>query len=114
MEIEREIVLPATREEAWSALTEPDELREWFANDVELEAIPGGDAVFRWDNGEERRAVVESVEEQERLVLHFDDDGYVELALEDAVGGTLVRVRETAPTFGVALEIQACFAWATV
>jgi uncharacterized protein YndB with AHSA1/START domain len=113
MEIEREIVLPATREEAWSALTEPDELREWFANDVELEAVPGGDAVFRWDNGEERRAVVESVEEHERLVLHFEDDGYVELELEDAIGGTLVRVRESAPTFGVALEIQAC-AWATV
>ena len=64
-------------------------------------------------NGEERRAVVESIEEQERLVLHFDDDGYVELALEDVLGGTLVRVRETAPSFGVALEMQACVAWAT-
>ena len=113
MEIEREIVLPATREEAWSALTEPEELEEWFANDVELDAVPGGDAVFRWENGEERRAVVESIEEQERLVLHFDDDGVVELALEDVLGGTLVRVRETTPSFGAALELQACVAWAT-
>lgn len=112
MKIEREIILPTTREEAWSALTEAEELREWFANDVELEAVPGGDAVFRWDNGEERHAVVEAVDELERVVFHFDDHGTVELALEDAVGGTLVRVRETAPTFGIALELHAYAAWA--
>lgn len=113
MKIEREIVLPTTREEAWSALTEAEELQEWFANDVELDAVPGGDATFRWENGEERHAVVEAVDELERVVFHFDDDGRVELALEDAVGGTLVRVRETAPSFGVALELHACAAWAT-
>lgn len=113
MEIEREIVLPATREEAWSALTEADELREWYANDVELVALPGEAAVFRWDDGEERRGVVEAVEELERLVLRFEDDGVVELALEDVEEGTLVRVRETAPSFGVALGLLACTAWAT-
>lgn len=113
MTIEREIVLPTTREEAWSALTDAEELREWFANDVELEAVPGGEAVFRWANGEERHAIVEAVDELERVVFHFDDDGTVELALEDATDGTLVRVRETAPTFGVALEFHAYAAWAT-
>ena len=112
MQIEREIVLPATRAEAWSALTDAAELREWYANDVELEALPGGAAVFRWGNGEERRGIVEAIEELERVVLRFDDDGVVELALEDADAGTLVRVRETAPSFGVALALHACAAWA--
>ena len=34
--------------------------------------------VFRWDNGEAREAVVESIEEGERIVLRFDDDGVVD------------------------------------
>lgn len=113
MEIVREIVLPATREDAWSALTDPDELREWFANDVELDAVPGGAAVFRWENGEERQGVVEELEELERLVFRFDDDGRVELALEDVDTGTRLRVRETSPIFAVALELWAVAAWAT-
>ena len=75
MEIEREIVLPVPREEAWEALTEPEQLEEWFANDVELDPRPGGEGVFDWDDGEVRRAVVETVEEEERLVLRWDDDG---------------------------------------
>ncbi|MFN8222689.1 MAG: SRPBCC domain-containing protein [Gaiellales bacterium] len=112
MEIEREIVVPATREEAWSALTDPDELREWYANDVELEPEPGGEVAFRWESGEERHGVVEEIEELERVVLRFDDDGVVELRLEDVDGGTLVHVRESAPSFGVAVELLAQAAWA--
>ena len=37
MEVTRSIVLPVTRDEAWEALTEPERLREWLANDVELD-----------------------------------------------------------------------------
>ena len=103
MEIEREIVLPVTREEAWEALTEPEQLEEWFANDVELDPTPG----------EIRRAVVETVESQERLVLRWEDDGVVELELGDHPDGTRVHVRETAPEWGVALELHASAAWAT-
>ena len=114
MQIEREIVLPVPREEAWDALTEPERLEEWFANDVELDATPGGRGVFEWDNGEIRHAVVETVEELERLVLRWEDDGFVELELGDHPEGTLVHVRETSPEWGVALEVQARAAWATV
>ena len=113
MEIEREIVLPVTREEAWDALTESEQLEEWFANDVELDATPGGEGVFEWENGEVRHAIVETVEELERLVLRWDDDGLVELELTEHPDGTRVLVRETAPEWGVALEFLACAAWAT-
>jgi uncharacterized protein YndB with AHSA1/START domain len=113
MVIEREIVLPVPREEAWEALTAPERLEEWFANDVELEAVPGGDAVFEWENGEVRHAVVETLEEHERIVLRWEDDGTVELELGEHPAGTLVRVRETAPEWGVALELHASAAWAT-
>ena len=112
MEVTRSIVLPVTRDEAWEALTEPERLREWFANDVELDVRPGGEGVFRWENGESRRAVVDEVDEGARLVLRWDDDGRVELELDDAPAGTRVLVRETSPEWGVALELKACAAWA--
>ena len=34
MEVTREIVLPAAPDEVWEALTDPERLSEWFANDV--------------------------------------------------------------------------------
>jgi uncharacterized protein YndB with AHSA1/START domain len=105
--IRREIVLPAPREEVWEALTNPDELAEWFANGVELELRPGGDAVFRWANGEERRATVTEVEEGERLAFEWDDDGEVAFTLADDDAGTLLTVEETAPAWSTALDLQA-------
>ncbi len=39
--IRREIVLPAPREDVWDALTDPDRLAEWFANDVDFDLRPG-------------------------------------------------------------------------
>ena len=107
MQIEREIVLPVERDEAWEALTEPGQLEEWFANDVELDPTPGGIGVFRWNDGDVRHAVVEVAEESERLVLRWDDDGLVELTLDEHPDGTRVRVRETAPEWSTALELRA-------
>ena len=110
MEVTREIVLPAPREEVWAALTEAERLEEWFANDVELDARPGGEGVFRWGDGDERRAIVEEIDEERRLTLRFEDDGLVELELDDAEGGTLLVVTESTPSFGPALELQALVA----
>jgi uncharacterized protein YndB with AHSA1/START domain len=113
MEIVREILLPATRDDVWEALTDEERLSEWFANDVELDPTPGGIGVFRWDNGEERRAAVEAVEHEERLLLRWEDDGLVELRLEDSPAGTRVLVRETSPEWSAALGLQAMAACAT-
>ena len=88
MQIEREIVFPASPDEVWEALTEPERLEEWFATEVELDAQPGGAGVFRWENGEERRAVVREATPGERLVLDWDDEGEVVLELEEVEGGT--------------------------
>ena len=111
MEISREIVLPTTREDAWDALTDPERLEEWFANEVTLELREGGAAEFRWADGDVRRGAVETVREEELLVLRWEDDGLVELSLTDAVGGTAIRVRETAPEWSTALEITALASW---
>jgi uncharacterized protein YndB with AHSA1/START domain len=97
VEVRREIVLPAGRDEVWAALTEPERLEEWFANDVEFDPRPGGAGVFRWSNGEERRAVVEAAEPEERLELSLDDAASVAFTLEDDPDGTRLTVLETSP-----------------
>jgi uncharacterized protein YndB with AHSA1/START domain len=107
MEVEREIVVPEAPEEVWEALTEPERLEEWFATEVELDARLGGEGVFRWGDGDERRAVVRELEEAERLVLDWDDGGSVVLELEPVVSGTRVHVVESSPEFAPALELRA-------
>jgi uncharacterized protein YndB with AHSA1/START domain len=99
IEVERKIVVPETPAEVWEALTEPERLEEWFATEVELDARPGGEGVFRWGDGDERHAVVREVEE--------DDGGSVVLELEPVVDGTLVRVVESSPEFAPALGLRA-------
>ena len=107
MEVTREIVFPVPPDEVWEALTDPEQLEEWFANDVELDAREGGEGVFRWDDGEERRVKVVEAAPGERLVLDWDDDGTVELTLEEVEDGTRLLVRESTPEFSTALELRA-------
>jgi uncharacterized protein YndB with AHSA1/START domain len=110
LHIEREVVFPADPAEVWEALTEPERLEEWFATEVELDPRPGGEGVFRWGDGDERRATVREVEPEQRLVLDWDDGGEVVVELEQVDGGTRVHVVETSPQFGAALELHA-LAW---
>ena len=107
MEVVREIVFPSSPDEVWEALTDADQLEEWFANDVELDPRPGGAGVFRWDDGEERRATVVVAEPGERLVLDWDEEGEVEFTLEETDGGTRLHVRETSPDWSTAMELRA-------
>ena len=114
MQVEREIVFPESPAELWEALTEPERLEEWFATEAELDPRPGGAGTFRWGDGEERRATVREAREAERLVLDWDDGGgEVVLELEEVDGGTRVRVVESSPDFGPALELRA-LAWTLV
>jgi hypothetical protein len=46
------------------------------------------------------------------MVLRWDDSGTVDLRVDSVEGGTRVRVRETAPDWSVALELNALAACA--
>jgi len=119
VEVRREVVFPAAREEVWEALTDPRRLEEWFANEVSLDLCPGGEGRFRWDNGEERLAVVETVERERRLAFDWSDpDGEatsVDFTLDEVPEGTRLTVVESAPAgpqasageWALALEWQA-------
>src|SRR6266511_6142833 len=73
VEVVRELVLPAPPEEVWEELTDPKRLEEWFATEVELD-LEEGEGHFRWENGEERHAVVETLEEGRRLGYTWSDE----------------------------------------
>ena len=73
---------------------------------------PGGTGRFRWDDGDERCAVVREVEPGERLVLDWDDEGRVVFTLEEVPEGTRISVREVSGEWSTALELRACaLAW---
>lgn len=110
MEVTRELVLPAPPTEVWEALTDPERLREWFATEVER---VGDTFVYRWGDGEVRRATIEEADEPRRLGLRSSDlDGAGETSvtfeLEEADEGTLLTVTES-PGAGwtSALELRA-------
>jgi len=107
MNVKREIELDAPPDEVWRALTDPDELEQWFANDVDLDPREGGEGTFRWDDGEERHAVVEEVDPERRFAFTWDD-GHVVIELEELPAGTRVTVVESpSGEWSSALELRA-------
>jgi uncharacterized protein YndB with AHSA1/START domain len=101
-QVTRSVDLDAAPAEVWDALTEEALLGEWLADEVEIEAEPGGEIVCRYADGEERRGEVELVEEAERLAWSWWRDGgdapsRVELLLDAIADGTRLTVIETAP-----------------
>ena len=77
MEVTREVVVEAPLEEVWDALTEPEQLEEWFSED-----------------GEERDLVIEEIETRRRVAYTWGD-GEVAIELEEVEQGTRVVVTET-------------------
>ncbi|HWF35653.1 MAG TPA: SRPBCC domain-containing protein [Solirubrobacteraceae bacterium] len=103
--IERELELPAPSDEVWEALTDPERLAGWLADEVSFDLRPGGDASFR-EGDIVRRGWVEEVsppdtEGDGRLAFWWASDDEpatrVELTLAPAPGGTRLRVVETRP-----------------
>jgi uncharacterized protein YndB with AHSA1/START domain len=70
-QIEREVVIDAPVEVVWRTITEPEQIRLWFADRVELELEPGGSGLM----GFEDRAlplVVEAVEPPTRFSFRWN------------------------------------------
>jgi uncharacterized protein YndB with AHSA1/START domain len=107
-QIERELQLPVSPGEAWDALTDPELLGRWLADEVAFDLRPGGEARFRF--GESLRSGwVEAVSSpsadedgEGRLVFWWAQDGEpasrVELELTPSDrGGSVLRVVEARP-----------------
>lgn len=97
--VHRAVVLPVSRADAWRAVTDPEALACWLADEVELDAREGGAARFVWEDGSARVGVVDELTEQRRIAFRWREDGgeeesIVELTLDDVEGGTRVSVFE--------------------
>jgi len=104
--VNREVVLPVTRERAWELITEPAELEEWLADEVEFEAEEGAPLHVAWrddadgdgDGVVERIGVVERVEPAERVVFRWGaaepGESRVEWRLDDHPEGARFVVTE--------------------
>jgi uncharacterized protein YndB with AHSA1/START domain len=77
VEVTREVVVEAPLEEVWEAVTEPEQVEEWFSED-----------------GEERDLVVEEVETRRRVAYTWEE-GRVAIELEEIDRGTRIVVTET-------------------
>ena len=112
-EVRRETTLPADRERTWEALTDPDGLEGWFAEEAELDPRPGGAVRFTMPGGEQRDGFVEEATEGERLVFWWGpSDGdrelsRVEIELQDDEAGTLLRIVETRQPITVETAVAA-------
>lgn len=75
--VTREVVVEAPIEDVWEALTDPEQLEEWFSED-----------------GVERELVIEEVEPGRRVAYAWEE-GDVAIELEEVAGGTRVSVTES-------------------
>jgi uncharacterized protein YndB with AHSA1/START domain len=103
--IARDVELETSPEAVWDAISDPERLREWLADEVALTPVPGGDASFVVD-GQERTGWVEEVSPPDeagaaRLTFWWQAAGEpasrVTIELEAIDGGTCLRVQETRP-----------------
>ncbi|MBB4661158.1 SRPBCC family protein [Conexibacter arvalis] len=69
--VHRAIVLPISREQAWEAITDADQLACWLADEVELDAREGGAARFAWADGTRRVGVVDELAERRRIAFRW-------------------------------------------
>jgi uncharacterized protein YndB with AHSA1/START domain len=107
-DIERETLLPATPEEVWESLADPDRLSEWFGAEVDGTVEPGETLTFTESDGTERRAIVEFAEPEQRLVFRYlpyertpdgrsrrRESSRVAIHIEPFGRQTLIRITET-------------------
>jgi uncharacterized protein YndB with AHSA1/START domain len=89
----------APREEVWEAITDPDALSCWLADDVDLDVRPGGVGRVTLPGGGTRSVLVTEVEDERRLSLLWWDTSTdalssVEMTLADGDDGTELVVVE--------------------
>ncbi len=88
-QIQREIEIDAPVKVVWRTITEPDQIRQWFADRVELELKPG--AVGYMGVGDQGGpVVVETVEPPTRFAFRWNHP-----AGEDPAPGNSLRVEFT-------------------
>ena len=104
-EIRREMVLDAPIEKVWAAITEPEQLAQWFGDSASIDLRPGGRAEFGWTEfNDSVSAIVEVVERPTRFSFRWESlrntpveeaSTLVEFSLHTVEGGTRLTLVES-------------------
>jgi uncharacterized protein YndB with AHSA1/START domain len=112
-QVKRETVLDVDADRAWEAISDPDWLERWLADEVDLEPVEGSPATFTVD-GDERPGRVEHVDEGRGLSFTWEREAgrpsLVELELTPCISGIRIEVTETDLGSGPMLSAAS---WAT-
>jgi uncharacterized protein YndB with AHSA1/START domain len=103
--IEKEIHIDAPVEVVWHLVTEPEQIRQWFTDDAEIELRVGSKGRLAFKSGDSYQLQVEAVEPPRRfafrwvrkpgLVVSRDNSLLVEFILQPDKGGTRLKVVES-------------------
>lgn len=106
--IEREVMIHAPLEVAWSIVTAPEHVSRWLSDSAEIDLRPGGELVLRWDRHGTASGTVERVEQPHLFAFRWvtpepdrdpnaDEENatLVELLLRADGDDTAVRVVES-------------------
>lgn len=88
--IEREILIHAPVDVVWAVVTEPEHIREWFSDTVDVDLRPGGRARLHWNEHGTVHGRVERVEPPHFYSFRWTVGVDLELAEENS---TLVEFR---------------------
>ncbi len=77
-QIERDVLIEAPADVVWRTITEPDQIKRWFAERVELDLKSGGHGYLGFGEGQGTPIVVETVDQPKRFAFRWnrtqDDD----------------------------------------
>ena len=103
--IEKEVVIEASLEVVWRVVTDPEQIRQWFADEAEVELRVGGNGRLRFKSGDSYQLQVEAFEPPRRFAFRWvQPEGsavrahntmLVEFMLEPEAGSTRLRVVES-------------------
>ena len=103
--IEKEVVIDAPLEVVWRVVTNPEQIRQWFADEAEVELRVGGTGRLRFKSGDSYQLQVEALEPPRRFAFRWvqpegapvraHNSMLVEFLLEPEAGGTRLRVVES-------------------
>lgn len=105
-QIEREIVIAAPVARVWAALTEAEQIGEWFGDaGAEIDLRPGGALIIRWNEHGEFHTTIERLEPERLFSWRWtytegeeprpDNSTLVEFSLTPEGDGTRLRVVES-------------------
>lgn len=103
--IEREIVIDAPVDVVWRVVTEPEQMRQWFTDQAEIDLRVGGSGHLRFPSGQSYSLQIEAVEPPHRLawrwvqpegsIARVNNSMLVEFTLQPEGDGTRLRVVES-------------------